>query len=153
MGPTKQEPKPTLNDAEVDEYLKLALSEANSWYKQADSKAQTILGFTGVYLSIVVGSVVLKREPIALMAGMPFRIGLAAGSGSVCSRYCFLCRRSLEPWNYAVPDLRHFLFWLRRKLRRPNNIFECGSGRVIRSCAEATGLGRGGVDIVAQYTA
>jgi Family of unknown function (DUF5706) len=78
MGSGAQGPKATRSDAGVDEYLKQALSEAASWYKQADSKAQTILGFTGVYLSIVVGSVVLKRDSTILwMTAMPFRVCLA----------------------------------------------------------------------------
>ena len=54
-----------------DDYLRDALREAFDWYRQADSKAQTILGFTGVFLSIVVGSVVLKREPAVLAAHVP----------------------------------------------------------------------------------
>jgi hypothetical protein len=46
--------------APEDAYIQQALKEAFEWYKQADSKAQTTLGFTGTFLSIVFGSIVLK---------------------------------------------------------------------------------------------
>jgi hypothetical protein len=77
MGSAAQGPNPAFGAAGVDEHLKQALDEASSWYKQADAKAQTILGFTGLYLSVVVGSIVLKRDPtVPLLAGLPFRVGL-----------------------------------------------------------------------------
>lgn len=40
---------------ERDVFLKETRNLNLEWYKQADSKAQVILGFTGVFLSIVVG--------------------------------------------------------------------------------------------------
>ena len=48
-------------DADLSGFLAKTVDSAFDWYKQADAKAQAILGFTGIYLSIVVGSLILKH--------------------------------------------------------------------------------------------
>jgi hypothetical protein len=35
-------------------------SSVFAWYQQADTKAQVILGFTGIFLSILVGALVVE---------------------------------------------------------------------------------------------
>jgi len=54
-----------------DSYIQQALREAFDWYKQADSKAQTILGFNGAFLSIVFASIVLKAAATSGTASSP----------------------------------------------------------------------------------
>ena len=54
-----------------DAFLEAAHSRAFDWYKQADAKAQSILAFTGVFLAILLGSVVLKADTLLLRPGSP----------------------------------------------------------------------------------
>ncbi len=38
---------------DADRFLQQSLASAFAWYQQADSKAQTVLGFTGIFLGIL----------------------------------------------------------------------------------------------------
>ena len=54
-----------------DAALEAAHARAFDWYKQADAKAQAILAFTGVFLAILLGSVVLKADTLLWKPGSP----------------------------------------------------------------------------------
>ena len=43
-----------------EDFLRYTHASVFSWYQQADAKAQVILGFTGVFLSILVGALVAE---------------------------------------------------------------------------------------------
>jgi hypothetical protein len=54
-----------------DEFVDRVHGKIFDWYKQADAKAQAILSFTGVFLVVVFGSVVLKGETTLLKPDSP----------------------------------------------------------------------------------
>jgi hypothetical protein len=65
-----------------EDFLRYTHASVFSWYQQADAKAQVILGFTGVFLSILVGALVAEY----MKSGSPMR------SCTVWSFSCSLSR-------------------------------------------------------------
>ncbi len=55
---------------EVESFLQQTLDSTFRWYQQADTKAQIILGFTGVFLSLIFGAMLSGaiREPSLLLS-------------------------------------------------------------------------------------
>jgi hypothetical protein len=43
-----------------EDFLRYTQESVFSWYRQADDKARIILGFTGVFLSILVGALIAE---------------------------------------------------------------------------------------------
>jgi hypothetical protein len=75
-----------------DGFVSRIHAQTFDWYKQADAKAQAILSFTGVFLVVLVGSVVLKGETTLLRHDSP-RINFVL-VGTVLALYlaaAFLC--------------------------------------------------------------
>jgi hypothetical protein len=67
----------------IEEFLIESREMTLEWYKQADAKAQAVLGFTGVFLSLIVGAV-LSSESDSVLVGY-----LNAGPGGA-TRALFL---------------------------------------------------------------
>lgn len=60
-----------------EDFLRYSHESVFSWYKQADDKARVILGFTGVFLSILVGAFVADYSQLGLTAARLHGLGLA----------------------------------------------------------------------------
>jgi hypothetical protein len=105
--------EPSLSPAErlpEDVFLDNIRAETFEWYKQADAKAQAILAFTGVFLAILLGSVVLKAETLLWRPGSP-RLNLA-GVGIVLALYlagAFLCVLAL--WSRGMGRSRPGIYF------------------------------------------
>ncbi|HCC57795.1 MAG TPA: hypothetical protein DEQ47_11130 [Solibacterales bacterium] len=93
-----------------DLFLDTIQARTFEWYKQADAKAQAILAFTGVFLAILLGSVVLKAETEIWKAGSPWLNLL--GIGVVLALYlagAFLCVLAL--WSRGMRDSRPGIYF------------------------------------------